>query len=150
MSVLFAVVVLTAVAPGNASAAGTRAETEASVASPHFTGHELDRAVHAALRHWAKPAKNDAEPAAIELLALYQDMSRDTTLAFVTRKHLAGKLRFRLVALRRQAENDSDAGPHSVAVAKVRGILAQDGGGPGPAQDGMSTRRTPPTLIWPI
>ena len=59
MRILFFLVALTAVAIGTtASAAADQKPT------PALSGHQLDRAVHDALRHWAKPSEDQLEPAA--------------------------------------------------------------------------------------
>ena len=80
MSMLLSLALLMTVAPGDSCATPTAATS----LTPTYAGRELDQAVHAALRRWARPSKADVEPAAREFLALYQNVQKDTTLAFVT------------------------------------------------------------------
>jgi hypothetical protein len=127
MSTLLSLALLMAAAPGDVSSLPT-APSAAKSAAPIYTGRELDQAVHAALRRWARPSKAEVEPAARALLALYENVRKDRTLAFVTRKQLTATLRYRLAALVRQMDGD-DAQPASVTAAKVRGVLAQRAGG---------------------
>ena len=131
MSMLLSLALLMTVVPGDSCATPTAATS----LTPTYAGRELDQAVHAALRRWARPSKADVEPAAREFLALYQNVQKDTTLAFVMRKQLAAKLRYRLASLVRDLDDDN-ALPASVAAAKARGVLAQRAGGPNPAQGG--------------
>ncbi len=137
MSMLFSIALLMAVAPGDASTAPAAPAAEKSQA-PALAGRELDQAVHAALRRWANPSKDNVEPAAREFLTLYQDLRKDTTLAWKTRKHLALKLRSRLTSLVKQMEqaDADDQQPDTVDAAQVRGVLAQRGGGQGQAPGG--------------
>ena len=102
--------------------------------APLRTGRDLEAAVRAALRQWAKPAENEAQPAAHDFLALYNELQRDTLLARTTRDQLTAKVRSRLTALAQQISKQS-AGkkrsgdrPASVDVAQGAGVLAQWGG----------------------
>ncbi len=118
------------VAPGDSCATPSAATS----LTPTYTGRELDQAVHAALRRWAN-VEGRRRTGRQRVPALYQNVQKDTTLAFVTRKQLAAKLRYRLAALVRDLDDDN-ALPASVAAAKARGVLAQRAGGPNPAQGG--------------
>ena len=95
MSMFFSLALLMTVAPGDSCAMSSAATS----LTPTYVGRELDQAVHAALRRWANRSKANVEPAAREFLAFYQNVQKDRTLAFVTRKQLAAKLRYRLAAL---------------------------------------------------
>jgi hypothetical protein len=106
---------------------------------PLRTGRELQSAIHAALRRWAKPTEVQAEPAARDFLALYNDLQHDTVLARTTRDQLNAKLRGRLAALAQQIDKQRAAAnkrpaterPGSVDLAAKNGVLAQWGGGGG-------------------
>jgi len=104
---------------------------------PPRIGRELESAIHAALCRWAKPTETQAEPAARDFLALYNELHRDTVLARTTRDQLAAKLRGRLTALAQQIEKQQATAnkrpaadrPGSVDRAGKDGVLAQRGGG---------------------
>ena len=106
---------------------------------PPRTGRELESAIHTALRRWAKPTEVQAEPAARDFLALYNELQRDTVLARTTRDQLTAKLRGRLASLAQQIEKQQTAAnkrpaterPGSVDLAAKDGVLAQWGGGGG-------------------
>ncbi len=143
MRILFFLVALTAVM---LTAVAQAADQKAT---PALSGHQLDQAVHDALRHWAKPSEDQLEPAARELLNLYGDLQRDTALAKSTRARLTSKVRGRLADLaeklgRRVAKDRADAQrPKSVDRAGKDNALAQLAGPPGAGR--AESRRTQPS-----
>jgi hypothetical protein len=66
---------------------------------PPRSGPELREAVRAALRRWARPSDAEADEAARQFLALYQELQDDGRLARRQRASFLGKVRFRLVRL---------------------------------------------------
>ncbi len=130
MSALLSLVVLLAAPEGSYSPPTGPAQQPAAT-SPR-TGRELEQVVRAALRRWAKPAKDQAEPAAREFLALYEELQRDTALARSVRQELGGKVRGRLAGLARQLGKQAAADqPAGVGRANQGGALGQRAGGPG-------------------
>jgi hypothetical protein len=71
---------------------------EKAVVAPR-KGAELRNAVRAALRRWAKPADTEADAAAREFLAIYQELQSDDQLSCSQRQYLAQKVRNRLMRL---------------------------------------------------
>lgn len=134
--------------PGLTPRDPARAEALAQPAwLPPREGRALQQACRDALRRWARPGQNELEAAARELLALYQEVVRDTQLAVSQREELRLTLRGRLVRLaerieRRSGAPDPAVQPDSIAVLPGDGVLAQWGGmggwgGLGGPQGGM-------------
>jgi len=62
-------------------------------------GVKLREAVRGALRRWAKPTDSEADAAAREFLALYQELQADDQLSRSQRQYFQNKVRMRLVRL---------------------------------------------------
>jgi len=98
---------------------------------------ELRQAVHRALRRWAKVGDTEADEAAREFLALFQELQRDERLAPAQREELLGKVRGRLASLAQQINKriaiekrlSKGKQPESVDGAANSPVLAQWGGG---------------------
>ena len=67
-------------------------------ASPR-QGGKLREAVRVALRRWAKPTDSEADAAAREFLALYQELQADDQLSRSQRQYFQNKVRIRLMRL---------------------------------------------------
>jgi hypothetical protein len=100
------------------------------------TGRELAAAANSALRHWARTPDKDTDPAARELLALYNEVQHDTSLARAQRDDLQRKLRYRLSQLAKQISHRTArqarqpaVAADSVGVEKNAKVLGQMGGG---------------------
>ncbi len=92
------------------------------------TGRALQRAARESLRRWAKPKANEADIAAREFLALYEQLQQDTQLARSQRERLRLKIRGRLLALARQIGQRADGRQGPESVGPIDGVLAQVGG----------------------
>ncbi|MGA2034014.1 MAG: hypothetical protein ABSG68_17340 [Thermoguttaceae bacterium] len=108
---------------------------------PPRTGHELEVAVHAALRHWARPNDREAAAAAREFIVLYKELQGDIRLTKSQREELRLKVRSRLVLLSQQISKRiarethvAQDAPKSVKIGAQDMILGQMGQ---PAGGGM-------------
>lgn len=138
MSVLLSLMVLMA-APDAAHYSPGNARIE----SPPRANRNPDRAVHAVMRRWATPSQSDLQPAVCEVLALCNDLQRDTATTPRSRQDPTSKLRDRLTGpnhMMRAASQDkrTDAVEHAGALGQripgglVPGAAAAGGGfGPG-------------------
>ena len=112
---------------------------------PMRKGRELREAVRAALRRWARPKTDEAEAAAREFLALYQELQQDDQLGITERESLRQAVRGRLQTLSTQIarsraaqdRDESDPFPASVDGAADVRPLGQFGGMGGGAGMGM-------------
>jgi hypothetical protein len=125
---------------GSASPDSGPAATAAEPFVPPRSGGELREAAHKALARWARPNDKQADLAAREFLALYDELGRDGKLAPLERAQLRNKVRGRLqdlaqqiqkrVAIERRLARQTGAAPKSVDAATdgTTGVLAQWGG----------------------
>jgi hypothetical protein len=139
MSLWIAVVAL-AVVPGDGSSLAD-APTPSVVAQqqplvPPRNGRELQDAVRAAMRRWARVSGKEADLAARDFLALYHELQADDQLARAQRQDLGTKVRSRLLKLSEQIKKRvavekrlaKNRQPESVDAAATGGVLAQVGG----------------------
>ena len=111
--------------PGSTAAVPVVSEEQSPVA--HLTGHTLRQAVHATLRRWALPPDEDAEQAARQFLALYDQLQRDTQLAAPQREQLRGKVRGRLLALSGQISKQVAVRRRLAESRRPKSVNAPDG-----------------------
>jgi hypothetical protein len=132
-----------AVVPAPTAASATA--TSEKSAAPVRTGRVLENAVHQALRHWARPRDSETKQAAQELIGLYRELQRDTSLTKDDRTQLRLMVRSRLVSLAqqisrhaaREARLAGSNAPQHVGVAKADAVLSQVGMGmPGAGMQG--------------
>ena len=111
-----------------------------------LTGRELQEAVRDALQNWVRPDDAEADRAALQLLALHEQLRRDTELAQSQRSLLVRKVRNRLERLKGQIarriarEETEGLDKLPVTMADVRGrlpVLAQMMGRGGMGFGGM-------------
>ena len=140
MSTLWIAAVALAVVPGDGSTVAgaptlSVVDEQLPLLAPR-TGRELQDAVRAALRRWARVSGKEADLAARDFLALYHELQADDQLARAQRQDLAGKLRSRLLKLSEQISKRvavekrlaKNRQPESVDAAAASGVLAQMGG----------------------
>jgi hypothetical protein len=110
-------------------------------------GKELTAAVRAALRRWARPSNAQADQAAREFLALYQQLQEDTQIGPATRQELRQTVRTRLAhladqiarrAAREKREEARAPVAQSVKTPADRADNMAQWGGAGPAGRGFA------------
>src|SRR5262249_40089007 len=116
--------------PASASEA-TAAVASTQAAAPARSGRQLADAAHAALRHWAKDANQDPQPAARELPAIYREDKHDRKMARPEREALHIALHARLDQLctqitKKVAKDKAPAGKASSTVKSVGGDKSGD------------------------
>jgi len=95
---------LLAATPTVETPAGNPASAADGAAQKPLGGRELVDATRDALRRWARPKDEEAEPAAREFLSLYEQLQSDEKLADSVREPLRLKVRRRLLALAEQIQ----------------------------------------------
>jgi hypothetical protein len=143
MPILLATILAISVTPNGTASESAAPVADGAVPAALRSGRELSDAAHAAMRHWAKAADQEADAAARELLGIYREIQQDTRMARSQRESLRLTVRARLDQLctqisKRVAKDKASAGPNaavkSVAASKDRPdgeTLAQVGLPPG-------------------
>jgi hypothetical protein len=136
MSTLLVAVVMLAAQPGEPGYQSPSGAAAAEQPAELRTGTKLRDAAREALRRWAKPGDDDAQPAAREFLGLYKELQQDTQVPKSQREELRSKVRSRLGNLAQQiAKQAVEKRLQQRDLPKAlqdAGVLAQWGGmGPG-------------------
>ena len=129
MSAVLVAIVALASAREHASAERAEGPVKKAEAAPR-KGVKLREAVRVAMRRWAKPTDSEADAAAREFLALYQELQADDQLSRSQRQYFQNKVRMRLTRLSDQI---------ALRIARQKRLAEAGARKPGGSADAEST-----------
>jgi hypothetical protein len=134
---------------GSPSPSAASQGTQPATPSRDLAGAVLADAIQNALRRWSHPVGGEATKAAQELLPLYQQLLRDTTLAASQRDSLRIRLRYRLLDLANQinarAAHEARIAANAPASVKIPADRSANLAQVGPANPGAGIG--PPAMM---